>query len=76
MKLFRYEVHLVSECDNSYNRVKGAVMANSIIGAMNKLNEYYDDDDTTIVVVNLGEEKHAVCELFYEELQVEQKVNL
>lgn len=68
MKLFHYEVHLVSEYDNSYNRIKGAVMANSIMGAMNKLNEYYNDDDTTIVVVNLSEEKNAVCELFYEEL--------
>lgn len=68
MKLFRYEVHLVSEYDNSYNRVKGAVMANSIIGAMNKLNEYYDDDDDTIVVVNLSEENSSVCELFYEVL--------
>lgn len=38
------------------------------MGAMNKLNEYYTDDDNTIVVINLSEEKNAVCELFYEEL--------
>ena len=69
MKLFHYEVHLANENYNSYNKIKGAVMANSIMGAMNKLNEYYnDDDDTTIVVVNLSEEKNSVCELFYEEL--------
>ena len=36
------------------------------MGAVNKLNEYYDDD--TIVVVNLSEENNSVCELFYEEL--------
>ena len=65
MKLFHYEVHLVSEHDNSYNRIKGAVMAKNIMGAMNKLNEYYDD---TIVVVNLSEENSSVCELFYEVL--------
>ena len=68
MKLFHYEVHLVNEHDNSYNKIKGAVMANSIMGAMNKLNEYYTDDDNTIVVANLSEEKYAVCELSREEL--------
>lgn len=68
MKLFHYEVHLVSEYDNSYNRIKGAVMAKNIVGAMNKLNEYYNDDDDTIVVVNLSEENSSVCELFYEVL--------
>ena len=25
MKLFHYEVHLVNEYDNSYNKIKGAV---------------------------------------------------
>ena len=67
MKLFHYEVHLVNEYDNSYNKIKGAVMAKNIMGAMNKLNEYYTDDDSTIVVVNLSEEKYSVCELLYEE---------
>ena len=41
------------------------------MGAMNKLNEYYADD--TIIVVNLSEEKNTVCELSYEEFQVEQR---
>ena len=68
MKLFHYEVHLVSEYDNSYNRIKGAVMAKNIVGPLNKLNEYYNDDDDTIVVVNLSEENSSVCELFYEVL--------
>lgn len=67
MKLFHYEVHLFNEYDNSYNKIKGAVMAKNIMGAMNKLNEYYDDNGT-IVVVSLSEEKYAVCELSYEEL--------
>lgn len=67
MKLFHYEIHLVSECDNSYNKIKGVVMAKNIMGAMNKLNEYYADNDDTIVVANLIEEDNTPCELSCEE---------
>ena len=68
MKLFHYEIHLVSEHDNSYNKIKGVVMAKNIMGAMNKLNEYYTDDDGAIVVANLTEEDNTPCELSCEEL--------
>lgn len=67
MKLFHYEIHLVSEHDNSYNKIKGVVMAKNIMGAMNKLNEYYADDGDTIVVANLIEEDNTPHELSYEE---------
>ena len=67
MKLFYYEIHLVSEHDNSYNKIKGVVMAKNIMGAMNKLNEYYTDDGDTIVVANLTEEDDTPCELSCEE---------
>lgn len=67
MKLFHYEIHLVSECDNSYNKIKGVVMAKNIMGAMNKLNKYYADNDDTIVVANLIEEDNTPCELSCEE---------
>lgn len=68
MKLFHYEIHLVSEHDNSYNKIKGVVMAKNIMGAMNKLNEYYTDDGDTIVVANLTEEDNTPYELSCEEL--------
>ncbi len=68
MKLFHYEIHLVSEHDNSYNKIKGVVMAKNIMGAMNKLNEYYTDNDDTIVIANLTEEDNTPHELSYEEL--------
>lgn len=68
MKLFHYEIHLVSEHDNSYNKIKGVVMAKNIMGAMNKLNEYYADDGDAIVVANLTEEDNTPCELSCEEL--------
>lgn len=64
MKLFHYEIHLVSEHDNSYNKIKGVVMAKNIMGAMNKLN----DDGDTIVVANLTEEDNTPYELSCEEL--------
>ena len=48
MKLFHYEIHLVSKHDNSYNKIKGVVMAKNIMGAMNKLNEYYADNDCVL----------------------------
>lgn len=67
MKLFHYEIHLVGEHDNSYNKIKGVVMAKNIMGAMNKLNEYYADNDDTIVVANLIEEDNTPCELSCEE---------
>lgn len=67
MKLFHYEIHLVSEHDNSYNKIKGVVMAKNIMGAMNKLNEYYTDDGDTIVVANLTEEDNIPYELSCEE---------
>lgn len=67
MKLFHYEIHLVSEHDNSYNKIKGVVMAKNIMGAMNKLNEYYVDDGDTIVVANLTEEDNIPYELSCEE---------
>lgn len=67
MKLFHYEIHLVSEHDNSYNKIKGVVMAKNIMGAMNKLNEYYTDDGDTIVVANLTKEDDTPCELSCEE---------
>lgn len=67
MKLFHYEIHLVSEHDNSYNKIKGVVMAKNIMGAMNKLNEYYADDGDTIVVANLIEEDNIPYELSCEE---------
>lgn len=68
MKLFHYEIHLVSEHDNSYNKIKGVVMAKNIMGAMNKLNEYYTDDGDTIVVANLTEEDNTPYELSCEEV--------
>lgn len=69
MKLFHYEIHLVSEYDDSYNKIQGVVMAKNIMGAMNKLNEYYAaDDGDTIVVANLTEEDNTPCELSCEEL--------
>lgn len=68
MKLFHYEIHLVSEYDNSYNKIKGIVMAKNIMGAMNKLNEYYVDDGDAIVVANLTEEDNTPYELSCEEL--------
>ena len=68
MKLFHYEIHLVSEHDNSYNKIKGIVMAKNIMGAMNKLNEYYADDGDAIVVANLVEEDNTPYELSCEEL--------
>lgn len=68
MKLFHYEIHLVSEHDNSYNKIKGVVMAKNIMGAMNKLNEYYADDGDAIVVANLVEEDNIPHELSCEEL--------
>lgn len=43
-------------------------MAKNIMGAMNKLNEYYADNDDTIVVANLTEEDNTPCELSCEEL--------
>lgn len=67
MKLFHYEIHLVSEHDNSYNKIKGVVMAKNIMGAMNKLNEYYADDGDAIVVANLVEEDNIPYELSCEE---------
>lgn len=67
MKLFHYEIHLVSEHNNSYSKIKGVVMAKNIMGAMNKLNEYYTDDGDTIVVANLTEEDNTPCELSCEE---------
>lgn len=42
-------------------------MAKNIMGAMNKLNEYYADDGDTIVVANLIEEDNTPCELSCEE---------
>lgn len=68
MKLFHYEIHLVSEHDNSYNKIQGVVMAKNIMGAMNKLNEYYTDNDDAIVVANLVEEDNIPYELSCEEL--------
>ena len=68
MKLFHYEIHLISEHDNSYNKIKGVVIAKNIMGAMNKLNEYYTDDGDTIVVANLTEEDNTPYELSCEEL--------
>lgn len=68
MKLFHYEIHLVSEHDNSYNKIKGVMMAKNIMGAMNKLNEYYTDDGDAIVVANLVEEDNIPYELSCEEL--------
>lgn len=68
MKLFHYEIHLVSEHDNSYNKIKGVVMAKNIMGAMNKLNEYYTDDGDAIVVANLVEEDNIPYELSCEEV--------
>lgn len=67
MKLFHYEIHLVSGHDNSYNKIKGVVMAKNIMGAMNKLNEYYADNDDAIVVANLTEEDNIPYELSCEE---------
>lgn len=67
MKLFNYEIHLVCKYDDSYNKIKGVVMAKNIMGAMNKLNEYYSDDDDTIVVVNLIEEDNLPHEISCEE---------
>ena len=68
MKLFHYEIHLVSEYDDSYNKIQGVVMAKNIMGAMNKLNEYYADDGDAIVVANLTEEDNTPYELSCEEL--------
>lgn len=67
MKLFHYEIHLVCKPDYSYNKIKGFVMAKNIMGAMNKLNEYYADNDDTIVVANLIEEDNTPCEISCEE---------
>lgn len=63
MKLFHYEIHLVCKYNDSYNKIKGVVMAKNIMGAMNKLNEY----DDAIVVANLTEEDNTPCELSCEE---------
>lgn len=68
MKLFHYEIHLVCKYNDSYNKIKGVVMAKNIMGAMNKLNEYYADNDDTIVVANLTEEDNTPCELSCEEI--------
>lgn len=68
MKLFHYKIHLVSEHDNSYNKIQGVVTAKNIMGAMNKLNEYYTDDGDAIVVANLIEEDNIPYELSCEEL--------
>lgn len=67
MKLFHYEIHLVCKCGDSYNKIKGFVMAKNIMGAMNKLNEYYADNDDAIVVANLIEEDNTPCEISCEE---------
>ena len=67
MKLFHYEIHLVCKCDDSYNKIKGFVMAKNIMGAMNKLNECYADNDDAIVVANLIEEDNIPCEISCEE---------
>lgn len=68
MKLFHYEIHLACKYDDSYNKIKGVVMAKNIMGAMNKLNEYYADNDDTIVAANLTEEdNNTPCELSCEE---------
>lgn len=67
MKLFHYEIHLISEYDDLYNKIQGVVMAKNIMGAMNKLNEYYADNDDTIVVANLTEEDNTPFELSCEE---------
>ena len=67
MKLFRYEIHLVWKCDDSYNKIKGFVMAKNIMGAMNKLNEYYAANGDAIVVANLIEEDNTPCEISCEE---------
>ena len=69
MKLFHYEIHLISGYDDSYNKIQGVVMAKNIMGAMNKLNEYYvdDDDGDTLVVANLIEEDNTPYELSCEE---------
>lgn len=66
MKLFHYEIHLVCKHDDSYNKIKGFVMAKNIMGAMNKLNEYYVDD--AIVAANLIEEDDVPYEISCEEL--------
>lgn len=68
MKLFHYEIHLVCKHDDSYNKIKGFVMAKNIMGAMNKLNEYYADNDDVIVVANLNEEEDTPYEISCEEL--------
>lgn len=67
MKLFHYEIHLVCKYNDSYNKIKGVVMAKNIMGAMNKLNECYADNDDTIVVANLIEEDNTPYELSCEE---------
>lgn len=68
MKLFHYEIHLIWKYDDSYHKIKGVVMSKNIIGAMNKLSEYYTGNGDTIVVANLIEEDNIPYELSCEEL--------
>lgn len=67
MKVFHYEINLFSKYDNLYKKVKGFVIANNIVGATTKLNEYYVDNNNTIVTLKLIEGK-SIYELSCEEL--------
>ena len=67
MKVFHYEIHLFSKYDNLYKKIKGCVIANNIVGATTKLNEYYVDNSSTIVSLKLIEGK-SIYELSREKL--------
>lgn len=63
MKIFRYELEINGDMGRGYFKVKGIVVARNIMGAMNKIYEFYTDSENTIYSIEVYEDENEPQEI-------------
>ena len=72
MKLFHYEIEIDGDMGTNmgrgYFKVKGIVVARNIMGAMNKIYEFYTDVENTIYSIKVHEDENEPQEISCEQI--------
>ena len=72
MKIFRYELeineNMGTNMGRDYFQVNGIVAARNIMGAMNKIYEFYTDSESTICSIKVYEDGNELHEISCEQI--------
>ena len=72
MKFFRYELEIDGDMGTNmgrgYFKVKGIEVARNIMGAMNKIYEFYTDVENTIYSIKVHEDENEPQEISCEQI--------